>query len=34
MSVLVELKGVGKVYPRVHRPRERLAAFFSLLAGR
>jgi lipopolysaccharide transport system ATP-binding protein len=34
MSVLVELKGVSKVYPRVHRPRERLAAFFSLLAGR
>jgi lipopolysaccharide transport system ATP-binding protein len=34
MSVLAELKGVSKVYPRVHRPRERLAAFFSLLAGR
>ena len=34
MSVLVELKGVSKVYPRVHRPRERLGAFLSLLAGR
>lgn len=34
MSVLVELKGVSKVYPRVHRPRERLSAFLSLLAGR
>jgi lipopolysaccharide transport system ATP-binding protein len=34
MDALVELKGVSKVYPRVHRPRERLAAFFSLLAGR
>ncbi len=34
MSALVALRGVSKVYPRVHRPRERLAAFFSLLAGR
>ncbi|MEE4173259.1 MAG: ABC transporter ATP-binding protein [Xanthomonadales bacterium] len=34
MATLVELKGVSKVYPRVHRPRERMAAFFSLLAGR
>lgn len=33
MATLVELKGVSKVYPRVHRPRERMAAFFSLLAG-
>lgn len=34
MSTLVELKGVSKVYPRVHQPRERLRAFLSLLAGR
>ena len=31
---LVNIQGVSKVYPRVHRPRERLAAFASLLLGR
>ena len=34
MSVLVEMDGVAKVYPRVHQPRERLTAFWSLLRGR
>lgn len=34
MSSLVRLDGVAKVYPRVHRPRERLHAFASLLLGR
>ena len=34
MSVLVEMKGVSKVYPRIHRSSERLAAFTSLLLGR
>ncbi len=34
MSALVELQGVTKVYPRIHRSRERLAAFTSLLLGR
>lgn len=34
MGTLVELRGVTKVYPRIHRPRERLAAFTSLLLGR
>jgi lipopolysaccharide transport system ATP-binding protein len=34
MQPLVRLKGVSKFYPRVHRPRERLRAFASLMAGR
>jgi lipopolysaccharide transport system ATP-binding protein len=34
MGPLVRLKGVSKFYPRVHRPRERLRAFASLLTGR
>ena len=33
-SPLVQLEGVSKIYPRVHRPRERLQAFGSLLLGR
>lgn len=31
---LVRLENVSKVYPRVHKPRERLHAFTSLLMGR
>jgi len=31
---LVRLEGVSKVYPRVHRPRERLHAFTALLMGK
>lgn len=34
MEPLVRLKGVSKFYPRVHRPRERLRAFASLMTGR
>ena len=34
MDTLVSIKGVSKVYPRVHKPRERLQAFVSLLFGR
>ncbi len=31
---LVEVRGVSKFYPRVHRPGERMRAFAALLAGR
>ena len=34
MDTLVRIEGVSKVYPRVHRSRERLQAFISLLFGR
>lgn len=34
MDSLVKLEGVSKIYPRVHKPRERLQAFTSLLFGR
>ena len=34
MDTLVRIEGVSKVYPRVHKSRERLQAFFSLLFGR
>jgi lipopolysaccharide transport system ATP-binding protein len=34
MDTLVRIVDVSKVYPRVHKPRERLQAFFSLLLGR
>lgn len=34
MDTLVSIKGVTKIYPRVHKPRERLQAFTSLLFGR
>ena len=34
MDTLVSIKGVSKIYPRVHKPRERLQAFISLLIGR
>ena len=34
MDTLVKLEGVSKIYPRVHKPRERLQAFISLLFGR
>jgi lipopolysaccharide transport system ATP-binding protein len=34
MDPLLRLERVSKVYPRVHRPRERLQAFTSLLMGR
>jgi len=34
MDTLVRIEGVSKIYPRVHRPRERLQAFVSLLFGR
>ena len=34
MDTLVRLEGVSKIYPRVHRPMERLQAFTSLLLGR
>jgi lipopolysaccharide transport system ATP-binding protein len=33
MDPLIRVQGVSKVYPRVHRPRERLRAFASLVAG-
>lgn len=33
-KTLVRLNNVSKVYPRVHRPRERLSAFGALLMGR
>jgi lipopolysaccharide transport system ATP-binding protein len=34
MDSLVRIEGVSKIYPRVHKPRERLQAFTSLLFGR
>jgi len=34
MDSLVRIEGVSKIYPRVHKPRERLKAFGSLLFGR
>jgi lipopolysaccharide transport system ATP-binding protein len=34
MDSLVTMEGVSKIYPRVHKPRERLQAFGSLLVGR
>ena len=34
MAPLVRLDRVSKIYPRVHRPGERLRAFAALLAGR
>lgn len=34
MDMLVRIEGVSKVYPRVHKSRERLQAFVSLLFGR
>jgi len=34
MDTLVRLDGVSKIYPRVHKSRERLQAFVSLLFGR
>ena len=34
MDTLVRIEGVSKIYPRVHKPRERLQAFVSLLFGR
>jgi len=34
MDTLVKIEGVSKIYPRVHKPRERLQAFTSLLFGR
>ncbi len=33
MEPLVRIRGVSKFYPRVHRPRERLRAFASLMTG-
>jgi len=33
MKPLVRIEGVSKFYPRVHRPRERLRAFASLMTG-
>ena len=33
MKPLVRVQGVSKFYPRVHRPRERLRAFASLMTG-
>jgi len=33
MQPLVRIKGVSKFYPRVHKPRERLRAFASLMIG-
>ncbi|NRB70750.1 MAG: ATP-binding cassette domain-containing protein, partial [Xanthomonadales bacterium] len=33
MSLLVKATGIGKVYPRVHHPRDRLRAFGALLFG-
>ena len=34
MDTLVRIEDVSKVYPRVHKPRERLQAFISLLFGK
>ena len=34
MDTLVRIEGVSKVYPRVHKSRERLQAFVALLFGR
>lgn len=34
MDTLVRIENVSKIYPRVHKSRERLAAFVSLLLGR
>ena len=34
MDTLVRIENVSKIYPRVHKPRERLQAFVSLLFGR
>jgi lipopolysaccharide transport system ATP-binding protein len=34
MDTLVRIEGVSKIYPRVHKPMERLQAFTSLLFGR
>ena len=34
MDTLVRIVNVSKVYPRVHKPRERLQAFISLLFGK
>ena len=34
MQPLIRVQGVSKFYPRVHRPRERLRAFTSLMTGR
>lgn len=34
MDSLVRIDGVSKIYPRVHKPRERMQAFVSLLFGR
>jgi lipopolysaccharide transport system ATP-binding protein len=33
MAPLIRVQGVSKFYPRVHRPRERLRAFASLMTG-
>lgn len=34
MKPLVRIEGVSKFYPRVHKPRERLRAFASLMSGK
>ncbi len=34
MDLLVHLQQISKIYPRVHKPRERLQAFIALLFGR
>lgn len=34
MRPLIRVRGVSKIYPRVHRPGERLRAFAALLAGK
>ena len=34
MDCLVKMEGVSKIYPRVHKSRERLQAFIALLFGR
>ncbi len=34
MRPLIQIRGVSKLYPRVHRPGERLRAFASVLAGK
>jgi lipopolysaccharide transport system ATP-binding protein len=34
MDSLVRIEGVSKIYPRIHKPHERLQAFISLLFGR
>ena len=34
MDLLARLDGVSKIYPRVHRPGERLRGFGAILAGR